>query len=158
MDLLGVMSNGFDNDKPESLGSGVQIVEVAEITGLITEENAVAIEQDLEMFRGDDRVFRVAAKDSNGTAIPVTDATEIYFSVKKKTSDTSYILQKSKTGGGIVINDGPNGIIDVTILHADTNSIVAKTYRYDVELEDAANKIHTLAIGQLYVKPEITRT
>jgi len=37
MDLLGAMSDGFDTDKPESLGSGTDIVEVTGLIGTITE-------------------------------------------------------------------------------------------------------------------------
>jgi len=158
MDLLGNMSKGFDTDKPQTPGSGIQIVEVTEIAGIITEENAVAIEQNLEMYRGDDRKFRVFAQEADGTAIDITGALEIYFSLKKKLSDTSYLFQKTKTGGGIVVNTPTNGEIAITIDNADTNSMPAGTYKYDVQLNDAAGKIHTIAIGNFVIKSEATRS
>ena len=117
--------------------------------------------QDVEIYRGDNRTFKVTVKDGDGNAVNITGAS-IIFSVKEKIGDTGYNFQKKNTaaGGGdsqIKITDAVNGIYEVYIVPTDTQTLDIGNYEYDSELTTATSKVYTVVRGELNIMDEITR-
>ena len=111
--------------------------------------------QNIEIYRGDNRTFKVTVKDGDGVVVDITGAS-IKFSVKEEISDTSYVIQKT-VGSGINITDAANGEYEVYIVPADTQNLDTKVYEYDSELTTSAPKVYTVVRGEFTVQAEITR-
>lgn len=113
--------------------------------------------QNVEIYRGDNRTFKVTVKDGDGNAVNIAGAS-IVFSVKEKISDAAYIIQKSSSvGSEITITDAANGIYEVYLLPADSQNLDIRTYEYDSELTTSTGKIYTVVRGEFTVYAEITR-
>jgi hypothetical protein len=107
---------------------------------------------DLEMFRGNDRTFTLTvARD--GRAVDLTGATLRWKARKSvKDLDADAVINKA-TGNGITITDPPNGIVDLTLLSADTKSLPAPlALIYEFEVTEASGAVSTPTIGVLLLK------
>lgn len=156
MDLLSSMSSGFDTDASRVPGGGVQVVVVTELDGIITEEGPVAQRQNVEIYRGDNRTFKIIAKDADGAVVNITGATAI-FSVKKKLIDAAYIFQKTTANPAqISITEPTDGELEVYILPADTQEETPGDYEYDCQLTTSGN-VYTIVIGRFKIHSEVTR-
>ncbi len=63
------------------------------------------------------------------------------WAIKFTVQDRDGNVQFTKvTGGGITITDGVNGIFTVAILRADTSSLAAGSYRYDIWRTDSGSE------------------
>ncbi|MFQ5647250.1 MAG: BppU family phage baseplate upper protein [bacterium] len=173
MDLLGVMSGGFDTDKKTVAGSGIDIVVVSKLEGTIREKHQLTgtiktvsqlvgiIEgnmksSDIELYRGDSRTLEVTVSDENGPA-NLTGST-VKFSVKKKKGDTAYIIKKSTTDPSeINIVDAVNGKLEIYLIPDDTQDVAIASYHFDVEVETSTNKIYTVVAGKLSILEDITK-
>lgn len=71
--------------------------------------------------------------------------------------DSSIIIKTltSDDEGGLTI-DGIIGRVDVLLKPADTASLAAKDYVYDIELESPEGEVTKIASGKLTVRAEIT--
>lgn len=157
MDLLAVMGNGFDTDKPETVGEGVDIVVVTELEGIIKETGPVSQQQNIELYRGDNRTFEVTVKDDDGNAVNITGAS-IKFSVKERISDSGYKFQKSSAQASeITITDAANGVYEVYLVPDDTQTLDIGSYEYDSQLTTSTGKVYTVVRGEFTILAEITR-
>jgi hypothetical protein len=92
----------------------------------------------LTIVRGSIETFIFTVTDS-GTVMDITGAA-IYFAARRDwpaatiVSDSDASIAKSTVSGGIVITDGANGVFELTLLHADTNTLQLGDYPYGVEL------------------------
>lgn len=113
----------------------------------------------LTMTRGDTRVFRVTLTDADGAPLNLTGLT-LKFTAKRRTSDADddAVIAKASSAG-ITLVDGPNGIADITILPADTDSYSdTAPLLWDVQVENGATDIRTPLSGWLIVAGDVTRT
>lgn len=92
----------------------------------------------LSMLRGEKKIWQFTLTE-NGSPVNLASAS-IRFALRDNwpessvTSDASAILQKSTaSGSGIVITDGANGVFELTISHADTNTLTPKSYYFGIE-------------------------
>ncbi len=157
MDLLGVGSNGFTNDRPITL-TGVNVVEVNAITAVVSNgAGTLATEINLEGNRDTNQTHRFIVQDENGDPLPITGNQEIRFTVKKDRSLTAPIVfQLTKTGGGIVVNDAANGIYDAKVAPSDTNTLEESSYVYDTQWTDAAGEVHKVAYGDFCLVGDVS--
>ena len=108
------------------------------------------------MPRGDIKLVRFQVMDEDGN-ISEVDFDEIYFTVKKRYSDTNYLIQKSLTEGGIIKID--TGDYQLRIEPKDTDSLpinrVGESYDFDIELifED---QIKQTFAGEFVLTKEVT--
>ena len=86
---------------------------------------------DLEMFRGNNRVFSLAVQ-RDGRPLDISGAT-FRFLVRKSVGDapSAAVITKT-TGAGLAISDAPNGIVDITFVPSDTNPLYAPPREGDV--------------------------
>ena len=89
---------------------------------------------EITMARGDleIRTFQIRSPSGSGT-VPYTDELdEIYLTVKRKYTDTNYVIQKRLSDGGIIYQG--DGIYGFTIHPADTDKLDFGGYDFDIEL------------------------
>lgn len=163
MDGLAVISNGLNTDcQPGSIQYIPVIVEsltgeITIISNLIGSIEGLMANQNIELYRGDSRTFKVTVKDENGNAVDITGAS-IKFSVKERIGDASYVFQKtSAQSSEITITDAANGEYEVYIVPANTQNLDIVSYQYDSELIVATGEVYTIVRGEFTVLAEITR-
>ena len=120
----------------------------------------------ITLIRGDDQVLSctVYTTPSKTTAMNLINVDEIWFSIKKVNrradlDDTNVLLQKTMSGGSIVIIDEPNGLIEVTITKDDL--VFAKPrarYTFDIQIKFAGDLIRTAIIDTCIFEYDVTRT
>jgi hypothetical protein len=108
-----------------------------------------------EMSRGDDKKYRITVTDKI-TKLPV-DITGCTLTMTwRKTYTDTVFLQKTFT-----LVDPPNGIAEVTVDAADTESLPTgerTEFLFDVEIDDTSSLKETIAKGKFAVTPDITYT
>jgi len=110
---------------------------------------------DLEMFRGNNRVFSLAVQ-RDGRPLDISGAT-FRFLVRKSVGDapSAAVITKT-TGAGLAISDAPNGIVDITFVPSDTNPLYApQVLIFDIEMT-LSGEITTPVQGTLLVQRTIT--
>ena len=107
---------------------------------------------DLALVRGD--TFAIGVNVTGSEAEP--DA--IYFSVKRRRTETGYILQKSLDDGITPeeSEDEDTYRYRIDIDPADTETLLAGAYVYDVEVTWGGS-VHTLITGTLTIAADVTR-
>lgn len=88
----------------------------------------------------------------------------VWFSVKNKRSDldaNALILKKSANNNGsdseAIVSDGPNGVIDIFLVPADTSSLTPTEYWFDIVIELAGQKMQAVEPRALNVKEAVTK-
>lgn len=76
--------------------------------------------------------------------------------VREKASSSSKIVDLTTENGGITLG-GLAGTVLLEISASDTESLVPKTYVYDLELESSGGFVVRLMEGQFTVTAEVTR-
>lgn len=92
--------------------------------------------------------------------LPISSLAEIWFTAKTNESQADPgVFQKSKTAGGIVATDDPNGLARVTIVPADTTALDNITVLLcDVKTKETAASRDTVELrGKLTIRPTPTR-
>ncbi len=101
----------------------------------------------LEMFAGDTRVLHVTVLDQDSAVVDITGATVNFMVSKRRT--TSPLFTKT-VGSGVVISDGPNGEMDITLDPADTTSLKGAHY-FECEVTDVSSRKTTVLYGTLSI-------
>ena len=103
--------------------------------------------QNLSMVRGDTLAFDVVLTDISAESI-----TSLYFTVKKKASDETFIFQKSLTDG-ISLKEGTT--YRVRVAPQDTSGVAGGKYAYDLQI-GIGTDIYTLVMGSLTIVQDVT--
>lgn len=116
----------------------------------------------MEMYRGDDKRFRVAVIDPDNDNAPVDLSTieTMRFTAKltEFVTDSNATIRKS-VGDGITITDAIGGIAVIKIDPEDTSTLKATIDLVaDIQVVDGASETKTIAKGVLKVISDITRT
>ncbi len=109
----------------------------------------------LTIYRGDDKVYDVTVKDSDGNVVDITNHT-IKFTVRHAPADAVAEIAKTTGGGGIAIVDAPNGVARITLSDVDTDLDAGK-YFYDVEVTDVSGRTTTVILDNFVVKSDVSR-
>ena len=104
----------------------------------------------LTVDQGTDFSETLIAKNADGTVQDVTGFSASGQIRKSYTSDTA-------TNFTVSFGDVAKGEVIISLARAQTSSLPASRYVYDVELTSAANKRSRLAEGQVTVTQEVTR-
>lgn len=115
----------------------------------------------LEMYRGDTPSWNLEANQADGLDLDISSG-KVFFTAKKSTrqADVDAVFQKtSDPGEGITISDGPAGLFTVKLVSADTANVYAPIYlHWDVQWVNGGGDVFTLMVGELLVKPDVTRS
>ena len=110
------------------------------------------IDQNFEMHSGDTKDIVVNVLDEQDQAVPIV-AADVVFILSKNEFSTA-LVTKTTGGGGIVITNGPGGVLTITLDSADTEPLVGEHY-YEVELTDVASRVNTIAVGSIDIRPNV---
>jgi hypothetical protein len=115
----------------------------------------------LSIVQGDTAVLRVAITNQDATPADLTgyDAT---FTIKRSRgdSDEAAVFQGTITDGSIVVVDADPtlGLLDVTVLAANTTQMrPGKPYYWDAQISQA-DQVFTPCNGTIFAEGEITQT
>ena len=110
----------------------------------------------ISMPRGDIRKIPFIVTNPDGEPAGI-DFDEIYFTVKKKYTDSGYLFQKRLTTGGITKED--DDTYQIKIEAADTNNLAinkpGEFYEFDIQLQ-YLNEIKETTCGELVLTKEVT--
>ncbi len=110
----------------------------------------------LEMVRGDDQTWSFTVKDSAGVVVDIT-GTDLRFEAKADVSDAAATIEATTGGGEITLTDPTNGVCQVHLAPADTSGLTKTVrLRYDLQLRDTVNEVHTVARGRLDVIADVS--
>jgi hypothetical protein len=101
----------------------------------------------IELTRGDSKSITVIIKQ-NGIKVSLVTGDKIYFSVKRKQTQTEYDIQKEVTTFS-------NGEAIINLLSTDT-TINEGLYLYDIQYNKASGEVYTIVKGNLTVTKGIT--
>lgn len=103
----------------------------------------------ITMPRGDLRPIEFQV---NLQKVPYTEFDEIYFTVKKTVSNKEFVIQKTLSGGDIILDDGS---YTFNIEPEDTDDLDYGTYVFDIELIKVG-EIKQTFVGQFTLTSEVT--
>ena len=114
---------------------------------------------DISFARGDTWPLKISVKYKSTSDYVDFDFDDVYFTVKKNFTDTSYKFQKRLSDGSITADQEQIGCFHVKIMPEDTDGLAFGQYVYDVEVvKKDGDKIgikKTLS-GNLYLTSEST--
>lgn len=108
---------------------------------------------DFELFAGDTKVLDITVKDDEGAVVDITDAT-IRWQLARSVNAPA-VLQKA-VGSGITISDGPNGLFEVALANADTETLKGAFY-HEAEVILPDSTIATVVTGAVTIKPTLIK-
>lgn len=142
---------------------GVVVVKQV-IRGVLTEEGPYMSCEDnqIKMFKGDNRDLEVTLSWPNGDPVDLTDA-EVRFTVKEKLKDPQSAAKiykaNQKAGGGddeIKVINAAGGRLDVYLVPTDTDNIDPATYQWDIEVILSTGKKITAVRDRITLKDDVT--
>lgn len=108
------------------------------------------------MPRGDTKYLKINVRDDQERLIDF-DLDDVYLTVKKNFTDTSYKFQKSLATG--TITKDSNGVYKTVIMPADTDSLAYGHYVFDIEVikgDRSAPTFKTTKVGEFIIDNEST--
>jgi hypothetical protein len=122
-----------------------------------------AINQKIELWKGDDAVITIPVKDKQGAFVDLTGATARWWMGKSPhAKGASVWIQKNTDDfGGLEITNPSGGDewdLVITINKADTNGLKDGTWYHEAEITDSFNKDSTAMTGPFVLHPTIART
>lgn len=103
--------------------------------------------QNIEVYQGKDRIIEVNIYDSAGAPLDISGCTFTWVLYKS----TPYALLLTKTNAdGIAITDAANGVIQITLVPADTQDLLGD-YKHEGEITTPLAKQDTIFTGYFKV-------
>lgn len=108
----------------------------------------------LEMYRGDSKTFSFALD------VDLTAAVGVWMTAKSARADADPGVFQKTIDDGITVVDETAGMIQVALDPGDTSDLDAITNRlyYDIQVQDVDEKVSTVRVGRLIVRPDVTTT
>ena len=121
---------------------------------------------EIRLSRGDSRKVYLRLRDLfNKEMLDLSEYPEIYFTVKRKTSDpdSSILVSKSTQDGSIVVTDAVNGVALIDLRMEDT-ALEPRKYKFDIRCvkRDGQNNILEVVSnfddpGDYVIRPVVKR-
>jgi hypothetical protein len=112
----------------------------------------------LEMTRGDSKTFTLTFKNSAGVPYCLKNWA-VFFTLKTNVclDDSEASLQKIVTTFADTTS-GTSGVAAIELLPADTASLEAREYDFDIAVMTSDSKSYTVMKGKLDLQYDVTRT
>ena len=109
------------------------------------------VPQNLITFSGDTSVFKFTVTNDAGEAVDLAGASATWKLAKRV--DSPVLLTKT-VGPGIVVTDIPGGLLEATLIPADTEDLRGLHY-WELQITDSAGQKVTAAQGHISIYPEL---
>lgn len=109
------------------------------------------VDKSISMPRGDSDSFTIGmfqTVDDERVAVPFATGDKVYFTLKKRPSDTAKSLQKVVT----TFNEDDKAVIP--LLHADTKDLPTGRYYYDIQVTFVDGTVKTILGPALFTLAE----
>lgn len=109
-------------------------------------------------IRGDSRLLNITVLQSDGVTPFNLTGCEVFFTLNisstpaNSSTDASAALAVSTS----TFTNPATGVAQIQLTNAETQSLAATTYYYDIQLKDASGNITSLAQNQFIVIDDIT--
>ena len=110
------------------------------------------VNQNFTMYAGDSKVLLYTIKGDSGETLDVTTLTSAQFVIKQYPDSSVKLLDKDFPDSGVGISNGPEGIISVSLVPADTKDLNPGEYYHELRIV-LFGSTSTVAIGVLKIKP-----
>lgn len=111
------------------------------------------IDEDIRLVRGDTGLYKLNLTDKEGNKIILSDAGNIYFTVKENVEIEECLISKS-IGNGISLGDDMN--YHIVVDGEDTDKLNFQSYFYDIQVKIDAETRRTVKRGHFIVEYEVT--
>lgn len=108
------------------------------------------IDQDLEMYAGDNQTIEFSVTDESGAALNITGA-----SIEWVLWDGDTIVLRKTVGSGITITDGDGGLFEVVLAPADTYAVTPKAYKHGANVSIEAGAYITISSGVMTLNRKV---
>jgi hypothetical protein len=110
------------------------------------------INQDIELYAGDDKEIISTVYDDDGNVVSLSGLTAAQWILKKRAKDVNEILSKT-LGSGIVVTSASAGILTTTLNSVDTQTMDPGTYYHELRIKNASSKTGTVLVGTFIINP-----
>lgn len=115
------------------------------------------------MYRGNRKVLRytVTDEDNSGAALDISSYTIRWAATRTNASgnpiETGAVIDLNSTSdpSQVVKTTPASGIVDITLLEADTTSLTPGSYYIELEGVDGSGNSEVFAVGTLTLEPNI---
>ena len=108
--------------------------------------------ENFAIHEGDKQILQVTIQDPDAVLIDITGSA-LKWELFPSSRSAIALLTKSTGGAGIVIIDGPNRIVEITLEEADTDGLsdVGKYFHYEMKIEKSGTQPLTVLNGTISV-------
>lgn len=106
-------------------------------------------DQDFTLVAGNNPTLSFTVRDADGNVLNLTGATAAWS--MWAVAATAAAIDKATGGDGITIPTPASGVVLVALDEADSLSLAQGLYLHQLEITDAAGKIHTASRGRVTV-------
>lgn len=113
----------------------------------------------LSVTRGDDEILDIVVTDEDtGAPVDLTGAA-LHFMVKARPrDDDADALIDLELGSGVTVTNAVGGLATVDIAAADTDDLAPGAFWWELQAQDATNRVITLAGGRFAIVADIVRS
>jgi hypothetical protein len=117
---------------------------------------------DITIRRGDTEVIDVAVTEPAADAadppvpVPIGSATFAFTAKRTRRDPDEQAVLALTLGQGIVVTDGPGGLLTVTMTPAQTAALTPGRYDYDLQMTEGTT-VTTIVDGTMLVEADVSR-
>jgi len=102
----------------------------------------------MSMIRGDTETITINCTNVDGSSVAFMAGDKIYFTVKKRTTDVDFILQK-------IVEEFADGVAIIELSSLDTKNLDCSTYKYDMRLVQDGGVITLIPASLFSIEREV---
>ncbi len=109
-------------------------------------------------YPGSDQNFSMRAGDDKRITVTIIDGATggrkdiSGSSARWSMARGSVSVLKTTATGGIVITNGPQGVLDIVLVPSDTAAMAPGVYRHELEVVDASGQSATVMAGDVHLR------
>lgn len=98
-----------------------------------------AVVVNLSLHHSEDKIFQDTIYQSNGTTLQDITNWNVSFLVHTYGDPTNVFITKTTANSGIVLSNPTLGVLQISIVAADTSVMIPGEYEFVISREDAGN-------------------
>jgi hypothetical protein len=105
--------------------------------------------QNFEIYQGDTKDVFIVVTDVNGAILDLTPYDAIRWVVYHQV--TKALILEKDLASGISVPVGTDGVLKISLVPADTESIVPNTYNHECEVSSGGTVVATVTVGTVKI-------